>query len=102
MLFPPLRDEDSVRRSLEVLWDPVLAVLFLCGGGSSLAEGGETCCADVSRRGGGSGSLYGGGEIGCGGLGEGVEDTLVEVGVAGDGGLQLCGPAYLRGGELVV
>lgn len=100
MLFPPLRDEDSVRRSLEVLWDPVLAVLFLCG--SSLAEGGEACCADVSRRGGGSGSLYGGGEIGCGGLGEGVEDTLVEVGVAGDGRLQLCRPAYLRRGELAV
>ena len=104
MSFLPLIYEYAVGCSLEVFGYPVFAVSVSGGGGSScssLSEGGETCCADISTWGGGSRSLYGGGEIGSRGLSKGLEEALVEVGVAGDG-LHLRCSADLGRGELAV
>jgi hypothetical protein len=80
----PLIHKYAVVCFVEIFGYPVVAV-SVSGGGGSLSEGGETCCADVSAWSGGSRSLYCGGEIGCGGLCEGLEEALVEVGVSGYG-----------------
>ena len=102
MSFLPLIYEYAVGGGFEVFRYPVFAV-SVSGGcrWSTLSEGGETRCANVSTWGSGSGSLYDGGEIGCGRLSERLEEPLVEVSVAGDG-LHLCCSADLGGRELAV